>query len=418
MKEKSLMVVIPTKNDDIKFDSLMENLKSNGKIIIRKNEKAGANVEKIDLMVEGRDYEVNVFPSRIDIPPFMRRVHEFSDADFQKIDQVDIGLGVEIEFSGDSMRSFMDQLIIVDSFLPEKLAVLDVSSEKILSDKWVRLATRSKVLPSPRYLFTVQAVSGENDEVWLHSHGMKRCGLPELEILGSNKNMYSSHYSVIETIAVRMIEKGEANADYEAIFLAWLTDKIPLVTTLTNWQDALGIYPNIQMGRKEDRDDYHMEGTKVISIYGRPENIEKHIIAPIQLMDDLLGQNTMLMISDKETDRMRKLAFERLNYVRKEYAKGNSETKILLKIGLPVDKEFRQPDRDPNTQREHIWFELDKISTLFSKEKFVCTLTQDPYYVKKMKTGDTGKYDASDITDWLILTKERRYTSDDVYLLD
>ena len=85
--------------------------------ISRKNEKAGANVEKIDLMVEGRDYEVNVFPSRIDIPPFMRRVHEFSDADFQKIDQVDIGLGVEIEFSGDSMRSFMDQLIIVDSFI-------------------------------------------------------------------------------------------------------------------------------------------------------------------------------------------------------------------------------------------------------------------------------------------------------------
>lgn len=47
-----------------------------------------------------------------------------------------------------------------------------------------------------------------------------------------------------------------------------------------------------------------------------------------------------------------------------------------------------------------------------------CRLTQEPYYVKSMHKGSEGTYPFDRITDWLIYTKERRITADDVYLLD
>ncbi|MBQ1745463.1 MAG: DUF2314 domain-containing protein, partial [Clostridiales bacterium] len=51
-------------------------------------------------------------------------------------------------------------------------------------------------------------------------------------------------------------------------------------------------------------------------------------------------------------------------------------------------------------------------------DSVVGELTQEPYYVSGMKQGDTGTYPFSDITDWLIFTKENRVSPDDAYLLD
>jgi hypothetical protein len=47
----------------------------------------------------------------------------------------------------------------------------------------------------------------------------------------------------------------------------------------------------------------------------------------------------------------------------------------------------------------------------------VAELTQEPYYVSGIKAGDTGTYPFSDITDWLIYTKDGNITPDDAYRL-
>lgn len=105
---------------------------------------------------------------------------------------------------------------------------------------------------------------------------------------------------------------------------------------------------------------------------------------------------------------MKKLAAERLPYMLK--AAQNKENKILVKIGLDIDEEFREAQND----YEHIWFELMEAG----EDHLKCKLTQEPYYVKDMHTGSKGIYSFDRITDWLIFTKERRYTADDVYLLE
>lgn len=114
------------------------------------------------------------------------------------------------------------------------------------------------------------------------------------------------------------------------------------------------------------------------------------------------------MISTQETERMKKLAGERLPYMLN--AAQNPENTILIKIALDIDEEFREEQND----YEHIWFELLETS----EKDLTAKLTQEPYYVKDMHVDSIGTYPFERITDWIIYTKERRLTPDDAYLME
>lgn len=440
MKEKSLMIVIPEKKEDINPQYILKRLSASKSIkaeIVNEVGTKPSDLSKDDnetifgtdreekvyltltVEIESRRYLVNVDYEKVVIPDFFVSTHVFSDLDFERIREMDIGLSVEIEYTDNFLASYHDQLKLIDCFVPDMLAVMDIPSEKMLSGKWVSLAANSNVPPAPKYLFSVQAISGgeNDDEVWLHSHGLKRCGLPDLEILGSSRDMYNQHYSVIETVAIRMIENEETPNLYEPVFLAWLTDKIAFVATLVTWNTGLKYYTDVSLGRSEDRDEYHSEGTAVIMVYPEPDDADEEKPEKIQIFDEYLAANPMFMISSSETARMRSMAHERIEYLKKAFLKPEDERHILIKIGLHVDEEFLDPDEAPENQREHIWFELMDIKNAGGKDRFVCRLTQEPYYVKSMNEGSIGEYDISDITDWIIMTRERNYTPDDVYMM-
>ncbi len=196
MKEDSFMIIVP-EDESIIMDPerFMNGLRSKDNIKVTGtgfDEKVGIVAE---LTIDERPYTIRIAPTDLNIPPFVRLGHQFTDEELKRIDEVKHGLAVTMDFSGDPRVCFYDQLRIVDAMVPDKLAVLDCPSEKLLSGRWTAMAAGSSVMPAPRYLFTVQAVSGDSGEVWLHTHGLKRCGLYELEILFSDKENYSNHYA-------------------------------------------------------------------------------------------------------------------------------------------------------------------------------------------------------------------------------
>ena len=138
------------------------------------------------------------------------------------------------------------------------------------------------------------------------------------------------------------------------------------------------------------------------------EEQEKHY-TPVQDFDQFLDQNPMYMFSTSETKRMSDLAIERIPYMLKAFE--NKDNTVIVKVGLITDKEHWDGD---TPQKEHIWFELKDVKD----GSIVAELTQEPYYVSGIKAGDTGTYPFSDITDWLIFTKENRIAPDDAYLLE
>lgn len=364
---------------------------------------------KVRFLVGDITYEANIWPHAVELPNPRRynMQHFFPDVDMAKIANAKTGLMVEMEFAEDALLSYHAQLMLITAMMPNVLAVLDISAEKILSGKWVSMAAWSKVAPSPRYLFTVQAVSDKGRDVWLHSHGLNRCGLPELEILNSDRDTYETHYNIVENTAKRLLDMDEMLPMKEPLYLARVTNEIPLMVTLVHWQEAIGYYKKKILGGKRDRDEGHSGNTCCIFCYTSPDNLENKKYEAVTVFDELLAANPLYMLTNEETERMKALALERLALMKKKI--GEPETTILVKIGLDVDEEFKE---DGNS-REHIWFELNDAKN----GEVTATLTQEPYYVKDLHEGAVCTYPEEKITDWIVFANGERYSPDDVYMM-
>lgn len=405
-KEISCMIAIPRNEEDAKsFEPLVERIKASS-LIGLKDSKIGDKL-RLKIAADDLEYDVVITTIKVEIPEMFRIQHLFRDIDIEEIQKKQEGLMVEMVFNEHILESYHTQLKLINEMLSGCLAVLDASSEKVLSGKWVSLAAQSSVPPSPRYIFTVQAVSGDTDDIWLHSHGLNRCGLPELEILNSTKDTYEDHYNIIETMAKRLLEREEPLQEKEPVYLAMVTNEMPLMATMVNWKEALKKYPSGILGGAGDRKEGHNQNTNAIFCYLSQKAIDKKQYSQVSVFDEYLKKNPIYMLSNQETERMRRLAAERLEYMLKMF--GRENISILLKVGLEVDEEFKKE----GNSFEHIWFELKEKH----EDTFTAELTQEPYYVKDLHEGALLTFPYSQITDWIIFTQDGRVTPDDVYLL-
>lgn len=410
VKTKSYLLGVPVNESDVMdIKGIFQRLEaaSDFSLISHRMSEEGTVVLQISYQEE--TYEAEFCPQDFTLPELFRTQHLFHDVDVQQIEQREVGVAVDMLFGEHPLQSYHLHLKLMDTILPDKLAVFDYSSEKILSGKWVGMAAKSAVAPAPRYIHTAQAVGGENGQVWLHTHGLNRCGMTELEILNSQQDTYQRHYQVIEGMANRLLEtEAPFVPKEEVMYLAQLAEDISLMTTLIPWEEAVSLYDDDLLGGKNDREESHNEYTSAIFVYASAEDYDQRRYQPVAIYDDLLEGNPMYMVSNAETARMRALARERISCVYTAFPE--EKNKILLKIALEVDEEHRTEDNC----HEHIWFALQEISG----DQFTAELTQEPYFVKDMHTGSIGTYGVKDVTDWIIFAPESRISPDDAYLLD
>jgi hypothetical protein len=406
-KTKSQMLVIPAGGNDLKNPEILVKRLYEAEDFRVESAEAGEECLQVTVICGEESFSMEMYPTGFSIPELYRCQHFFPDIDIEAIQKLEYGLAVEMVFGVNALSSYHLQLKLIHAMLPDALAVIDDSSEKILSGRWVALAAESEVPPAPRYLYTAQAVSGEEDCVWLHTHGLNRCGRPELEVLASTKDNYQEHYNVLETLANRILEDEEVPEFGSPYFLAYVAEGMPLVVTLIDWEEAVELYEPDMLGGKRDRKDGHDRDTCVVFVYPSQESADKGEFYPLDIYDKFMKENPVFMISNEETDRMRAQAVERISYLFD--AAADQDNHILVKIGLPVDEEHKTQDNE----REHIWFELLEVSG----DRFQAKLTQEPYYIKDMHEGFVGEYGPEDVTDWLIYTPEGRISPDDVYRL-
>lgn len=407
-KPKSYMFAVPSRPRDIEDpDLILERLHTAGAFQLL-SERMEEETLYLEINYRGEHYSAEIYPSDFTLPELYRCQHLFPDVDAEAVQAAQFGLAVEMEFGPDPLVSYHLQLKLIYALLPDVLAVLDDSSEKILSGRWVILAAQSAIPPSPRYLFTAQAVSGDEDDcVWLHTHGLNRCGHPELEVLNSGRETYQTHYNTLETLACRLLDEEKTPEYKEPFFLAYVAQGIPLVVTLVDWEEAVSCYPPDMLGGKKDREEGHNEDTCAIFVYPNQESFKEGKYSSLAIYDDILKENPIYMLSTSETNRMKALAAERIEYLFRAFSDKNNH--LLVKIGLLMD----EPHRTDSSEREHIWFEVTDIQN----GRITAKLTQEPYYIEGIHEGHIGTYGPEEITDWLIFTPERRLTPDDVYIL-
>lgn len=411
IKEKSYMLAIPKHEEELRdIDLVMSRIRGAEDFTVT---RMGLNDEGMpvnEIEYNGDTYKFEIYPEEYRIPEMFRVQHFFKDIDVEAIDKQSVGLIVALEFSDNILESYHLQLKIIAAIFPETLGIIDYSAEKILSGAWASLAAKSSTPPAPRYIFTTQAVYSGDDDVWLHTHGLNRCGIMELEVINSTKETSQNHYHVIESVASRLIDEHEIFKKGEAMYVARFCNNQPLVVTWVPWQQAMDTVREGSIGGYADRTDEggHNGYTGSLFVYATQADMDNDRYTHLSIYDDLLKNNPMFMLTNEETARMRSLAMERVSYMKKAFMGGAKV--VLVKVGLIVDDEYKTE----TNEREHIWFELKSVSD----STFTAELTQEPYMVSGMHTGDVGTYTYDFITDWMVFTEEDRISPDEVYLME
>lgn len=358
----------------------------------------------IKLSYNNEEYEVGYYFDEFHFfPMYARGPFKIKEKELENIQNAKHCLVTFMEFKSNPKVSFHLQLKLMNAMMPELVAIVDESAEKLLPRSWVKMTCASNATPSANDIYTVQAISGEDDSVWIHTHGLNRCHTTEVEILNSNRDLYNVHFNLISTYASYLLDNVNEEPRYNLAHLGFFKSEEPIVATCISWCDALNEYENLTLGNINDRDDGHNSKSSVIFLYKNQEDYNNKIVTKVENYNNLWGDNPLLFISNSETEIRKVIAKERFNYL-KELSK-DKENEILLKIGLVIDE---------NGQREHIYFRLIE----FINDSFKAVLLQEPYANINMKPGDEGVYAIDDVSDWVVYTANGTITPANVYLLD
>ena len=380
--------------------------KINGLVIKDRNFDVEKGTINLKIEYNSEEFDVGIFSGNINVPDFYFGKFYFSDIEKEKILNAKQAITIFMKYSKNYDVCYHLQLKICASVAPDMVGLLDESAEKLLPTRWVLEAASIETPPNPKSIFNVHAVQGNNGKVWLHTHGLSRCGVPELEILESSEANSRNHYYLIATYAVFILDKYKKSENIDrGFFIGRLENGLPVVATSISWTRGIYEYKKLDLGGLKDRENSHNTRSNIIFLYANEKDEEKNILSKVSIYDEVWGENPIFYFSNEETARMKSLAMERFNFVQQEFK--NKDNTILIKIGLPV----KNGDSD---SFEHIWFELLE----FKGKKFKAKLTQDPYDVPDMHTGDEAWFTISDVTDWIIYTKKFPVTPDDVYLLE
>lgn len=405
-KVPSRMIAVPPNEEyPIDRDTVLSRLHDTDEITV-------LSKEPLRVKFHDCEYEANLADVGLSFPPDAPALGDLSETERQCVVSASHGVGVEMVFGDNNMDSFHLQIKLMQMVVPELAAVIDDNASRMFSGRKVSAMASSHVAPSPNNMFVVHVVneSKVSKSVWIHTHGLTRCGTIELEILGATLNNYDVFGNVLDNIAQRLIGDNCFIDEMEPKLVGAASDNRDIVITWERSEWALKDFPKNILGGINDRDDEHSINMGVIYLYENDDDVMHGKLTPILQWEEALSENAIFYKSTEETQRMRALALERVEDMRRLYNRLGDDKTLLIKVGLTPDPEYDFDDG----QHEYIWFRADELR----EDGFTATLTQDAFYVKGMVEGVQRDYAYDDIVDWRLSTPEMLFTPDNIYLAD
>jgi uncharacterized protein YegJ (DUF2314 family) len=310
-------------------------------------------------------------------------------------------VGVSLEFGQAPLSDLHRQMGILSAAAPEALLVLDDGGGGPYAGELIRQMASSLAPPSPMSLYSIHAVSPEKGDgpVWLHTHGLLRCGIVELEMLdvpGEHSGALGELMNVVAPMLIEtgLPEPGEPFVAGDGISLVWLP-----------WQEAIHLCPPRSAGGIDDRDQWHAKPSGVL-MAPRSGLLRRRYGPPSKYLRRLLG-DPILYVSNMETERMSLLARERLGEFLElldEYGADTGSFAFLVKLGYQIDS------AESATEREHLWFRVLK----HEEGKVFATLTNRPYRIARMAEGRDDWHSLDLMSDWAILCAYGHFSPDTV----
>lgn len=364
--------------------------------------------QMVTLRLEGREdplkFDVwleSTIPSLLD----MMTNDLITEAEKEEAAASEWSLGVSTQLGPEPLWDYHRQLQVLTKVAPEAVVVIDPSSTWVAPATWVRDVAAASVPPSGESMYRLHAVSDDETGAngWIHSHGLLRCGLVELEIVDVPPNTTGAMGELLNGVASVLMDlgmppPGETFAIGGGLELVWLP-----------WEVGIKHAPRGMWSQEEDRQDGHFLPSGILFTppkgllwkrYGSPVKYVRH-----------LEDNPVLWISTGETERMSTLArerFERFAALQAKHGADGENWSFLVKLGLPID-EAQGPE-----DREHLWFQVHAITD----DQVDATLLNQPYGIASLHEGDHGPRSLDHMSDWAVICEHGRFDPDVIFHLE
>ncbi len=295
--------------------------------------------------------------------------------------------------------------------LPIVPAILDINTS-IWRDRAELQRTylaENDIEPPADGLWTIQAVQQQSSEtvtnprVWLHTHGLWRCGLPELEMLEVPTADASAAAMLLNDIAEMTLEQRPSQPEqvYEI--------GVDLAVTFQPWESVAPFLEQGVPGGESDRQGEHNIGhagvRAVVCAVEQKGTYRKVWTWPEQVIRQLQSGHAALYMTHRAGQRQAALARSRWASFRNAYAaveSGEADATLLVKVAIAIDTQPEQP------RHEHVWFEL----TGFDGDIALGTLLNTPVGAA-MQRGQQMRIDASRVTDWQVQSSAGSFGPED-----
>lgn len=280
-------------------------------------------------------------------------------------------------------------------------AVLDPITQRF----WERTILDDLTCPSPADLtfsdvFTIHAVSADANSTgaaWLHTHGLWRCGLPELEMLEVPRDRLNAASEFINETASYFVD-----ADIpEPGSICEVGDDVQIV--LQPWQAVVPQITENGAGGMEEREGHDNPHAGVRAVICDPTQrgmFRKHWVWPQHAVEAVQRRQVVFYRSTASSRRLAIRAQARWGdlatvfaAVARHPAVLNKTCFVLVKAGLQAD------DGDPE-HLEHVWLEAQS----FTGEHVEARLVSQPRAIKSLTPGMNVRIEKSQLTDWSVQT--------------
>lgn len=265
---------------------------------------------------------------------------------------------------------------------PEVPAVLDANTRR-----WHRWPARGDehVEPEPAVLWITHVVTrADGEDAWIHTHGLARCGLPDLEMLEVDGRLVDAGIALLDAIAGRLIE--ETPPPPGAPFAAGPG----LEVTLQPWQDVVD-YVDEAPGGRGDRDEAH-GGMRAVVCGREPQGAYRAIYRwPREALQRIDAGRAALFMSHHETEDRARRAQATWPRLAEAFAglRPGRGARFLLKAGMAA-----------GDRREHLWFLVRR----FERDRAEAALVNQPAVVADLKPGDVAWIERDAVSDWSVET--------------
>lgn len=269
--------------------------------------------------------------------------------------------------------------------------------------------------PPVDVLWVIQAVSrgsGGVDSCWLHTHGLWRCGKPELEMLEVPADKTVRACELLNTIAGRLLEEP-----LPAPGRTMMIGK-EMAITFQPWPDVAPYLDNAAPGSMRDRDDKNDNahtGIRAVVCDPQPRGSYRKLwVWPQAALDRMDRDDAVLYPSKRTTQRQASIARATWPDLAIAFAslsppllrtddKPRSESdepsvRFIIKAGLSKTNES-------DDDREHLWF----VVRQFDGDRAQAVLVNQPIHLEALNKGDLIWIDRETISDWTVLTPTRSY---------